>query len=121
MLPSGSLLPLPSKVTLSPAFTVWSEPALATGVWLGGGIYLSVTLTVFVLDAFLSSVIVRLNARSVSEDMLEGAVNVAISLSAPVKLTDGPAVCIHEYLIGSPSGSLLPLPSNETTYPAFTV
>ncbi len=29
--PSGSLLPEPSRVTITPVFTVWFEPALAVG------------------------------------------------------------------------------------------
>ena len=31
----GSLEPLPSRLTVAPAITVWSGPALADGAWLG--------------------------------------------------------------------------------------
>ena len=53
--------------------------------------------------------------------MLEGAVNVAMDVSASFNLTDGPSVCIHEYVIWSPSGSLLAEPFKVTAYPSFTV
>ena len=55
------------------------------------------TLTLAVRLAFLSSLTVNLNTKVVSEDMLEGAVKVAIGELALSNLTTGVtgAVCVH--------------------------
>ena len=88
---------------------------------MDGGIYLSVTLTLAVLLAFLLSITVNSNIISVSDDMSLGAVNVAMGVLAPFNVTLGPTICFHKYDVIVPSGSLLLLPSRVTKCPVFTV
>ena len=92
------MLLLPSKCIISPALTVWSEPALAIGGMFGGGIYLIVTLVSSESTAFLSSLTVNSNIKFVLADILDGAVNVARDEFAFSNLTLGPAVCFHAYV-----------------------
>jgi hypothetical protein len=45
---------------------------------------------------------------------VDGAVNVGFELDAPARVTAGPDVCVHVKVKGSPSGSVLVLPSSVT-------
>src|SRR6266404_983045 len=50
-----------------------------------------------------------------------GAVNEGAAVFAPASTTDVPAVCTQAYDSGSPSGSLLPVPSSVIVAPSCTV
>jgi hypothetical protein len=45
---------------------------------------------------------------------VDGAVNVGFELEAPLRVTAGPDVCVQMNVKGSPSGSVLLLPSSVT-------
>ena len=47
--------------------------------------------------------------------------NVGLATDALDNVTAGPAVCTHENVTASPSGSLLPEPSRVTTAPVDTL
>ena len=53
--------------------------------------------------------------------VMAGATNEGVGVLAPVSVTDGPAVCVQEYVSGSPSGSELAVPSSATTIPGLAV
>ena len=111
---SGSLLPLPSRLTAAPSRTVRSSPASAVGAVLA----CTVTVTVSAVDVLPPAVTVRLNVSVAAED---GAVKLGFGAALFESLTDVPAVWVQAYLRTSPSGSLLPLPSRVAVAPVATV
>src|SRR5689334_12662685 len=66
------------------------------------------------------SVTVRLKVRSVF-DVTAGAVNVGLTVFAPVSVTSVPAVWVHVYCRASPCGSMLASPLRRTGAPDRTV
>ena len=97
--PTAGLEPLPSKLTASPSYTVWSGPASATNK----GETVPADTVTFTVSVSLSgnsvpapNVTVRLNV-SVTSAVTSGAVKLGVSVAAPVRLTVGvPPVCRHE-------------------------
>ena len=81
---SGSLEPLPLRLTLAPEATVWSGPALAVG-----GLFAALTLIVTesVSQALLGSQTWRSNV-SVAGPV--GAVNDGVAVLAPLRVTACP-------------------------------
>ena len=118
--PSGSLLALPSSVTVDPSFATWSVPASATGGWFGAATGFTVTETLSVPVAPSLSVTVS-RKTSVSAATTIGAVKVAVSVVAPASVTAVPLVCVHSYAVIVPSGSALALPSSVTADPSSTL
>ena len=116
--PSGSVLPLPSRVTEAPSPTERSFPAFA----VGGALYArTVTVTVSLADRPPESVTVNRNVRTASV-VTCGVVKVGVAVLAPLRVTLGdPPVCVHAKVSAPPSGSVLPPPSSVTDPPSSTV
>ena len=113
--PSGSELPEPSSVTVAPSSTVWSGPAAAVGARFTCRT-VTVTSSVALREPSLD---VRRNVNVVSS-VTSGAGNVGDAALASLSVTVGPAVCVHEYVTSSPSGSL-PEPASVTVVRSSTV
>ena len=89
---SGSELPLPSSVAVSPSLMAKSLPASAVGAALPS---FTVTVTVSVADNPPGSVTVSVNVNAVFA-VTCGAVKVGEDVDAPVNATVGvPPVCAH--------------------------
>src|SRR5262249_10834787 len=111
-LPSASLLPVPLSATVAPSLTFWLPPAFADGPW-----FVTLTCVMDVAVALSPSVTVSEN---VSVPAVFGAVKLGVAVSAPVKLTDVPPVCVHAY-VSAPSASKLAEPLSATLAPSRTV
>ena len=83
---SGSLLPLPSNVTVEPFATLWSATT-AVGAWFS-----TVTVPVSVPERPCGSVTVRLNTRAPS---LLGAVKVGLDAVVELSVTVVPLVWLQ--------------------------
>ena len=107
--PSGSWLPLPSRVTVALVSTFWSSPASAIGAWLR-----TVITTSSGVGSAKSSESVTTNSK-VSTAGSPGAAKVGDSAVGSLKIAVGPPICVQPKVRGkSPSGSWLPLPSKTT-------
>lgn len=115
MLPSGSLLPVPSSVTRPPEFTDCAAPAFAAG-----GVFPLGLTEMFTVEAALAaprlSVTTRENVSVVATAAL-GAVNVGWATVVLESVTALPAVCVQAYEAMLPSGSLLAEPFSMTVAP----
>ena len=83
---SGSLLSLPSSVTVAPFATLWSGTAAV------GGRFFTVTVTVSSCVSAAASVAVNPN---VSVPCVSGAVKVGAAVEAPARETVAPPVCLQ--------------------------
>ena len=113
--PSGSVEPEPSRVTVSPTFTVWLFPASAVGARL---CWTTRMVTVSISESSTLSVMVSRNTRV---SALPGATNVGDDTVWLDIVTMVPDIWLHEYDMASPSGSVEPEPSRVTVSPTFTV
>ena len=93
MIPSGSLLPVPSSVTEVPELTVWAVPALAAGAALGPPAGFTVTSTVTGALIPPRSSVTRSWNVNVVVAAGEGAVNVGCAAEVLDSVTVVPAVC----------------------------
>ena len=114
---SGSVEPLPSRVTVTPSFTVWVLPASAVGGRLAATLS-TMMVTVSVSVPPFPSDTVRVNVTVSPDASTSGAVNVG---AGPVRVIVGVLSLSHEYDRESLSGSVEPLPSRVTVTPSFTV
>ena len=94
--PSGSELPVPSKITSALSFTVLSGPALATGGWFttGNGEIVIMTVSVSVRPSL--SVTVNVNVRISPSASTSGAANDGAAVLASISSTDVPLICVQE-------------------------
>ena len=114
---SGSLLALPSRVTVAPSAARWSAPASA----VGAGLFSTVTVTVSAVDASPpESVTTRLKVSVVSAET-DGAVKLGFGQVALARVTAGVLVCVQAYVSVWFSGSLLAPPLSVTVAPSTTV
>ena len=114
---SGSLVPLPSRVTNAPSRTLRSAPAFAVGAWLFAAVT-TVTVTVSVALRPPGSVTARVKVSAVFWVSPVGAGKLGVAVVAPVKVTDGlPPVWDQAKVSTWLSGSVLPLPSRVTVAP----
>ena len=114
---SGSLVPLPSRVTNAPSRTERSAPAFAVGAWLFAAVT-TVTVTVSVALRPPGSVTVRVKVSAAFWVSPVGAGKLGVAVSAPVNVTVGlPPVCDQAKVSVWLSGSVLALPSRVTVAP----
>ena len=113
---SGSLDAVPSRTIRLTSATSWSGPAFATGgLFAPMPMSLTVMLTVAELLSVPSfTVSWKVRTSDTTEPSTSGAVKLGVAVSAPVKVTLEPAVCVHAKVSASPSGSDDAVPSRPT-------
>jgi len=118
--PSGSKLPLPSRMASAPVATARSMPAFAMGGELGGGPGFTVMVTMEARELAFASLTVSEKTKGVASvpKGTTGAVKLGAAAAASERRTAGPEVCVQAKLKARPAGSELALPSSVTLAPA---